>query len=177
MTWTAPKTWDVGEVLTAAEMNTQLRDNLIDLNARDRIKVYTTSDIALPDQTWTQITWHAATDYTNLAMWPSGSEPTRIAPLAAGFYMGVLNVSTYQASGSGAENVGSRAVRIEKNSEGTEASAKAISRVFEAAAPTLSNGSAYCLPCLFSADGASDSIECWVWQNSGVAQKIGRAHV
>lgn len=34
MTWTAPKTWAIGDVLTAADMNTYVRDNTGDLNAR-----------------------------------------------------------------------------------------------------------------------------------------------
>ena len=34
MGWTAPRTWLVGEVVTAGVMNTHIRDNLIDLNSR-----------------------------------------------------------------------------------------------------------------------------------------------
>lgn len=34
MAWTAPKTWAVSEVVTAAMLNTQLKDNLNDLDAR-----------------------------------------------------------------------------------------------------------------------------------------------
>lgn len=34
MAWTAPSTWTVGQVLTAAAMNQQLRDNMIDLDRR-----------------------------------------------------------------------------------------------------------------------------------------------
>lgn len=30
MSWTTPKTWTVGEILTAADMNSQLRDNLLE---------------------------------------------------------------------------------------------------------------------------------------------------
>lgn len=40
MAWTAPKTWTDGSVLTAAELNEQLRDNLNFLKAPDNdIKV------------------------------------------------------------------------------------------------------------------------------------------
>ena len=34
MSWTAPRTWVTGEVVTAALLNTHVRDNLIDLDRR-----------------------------------------------------------------------------------------------------------------------------------------------
>ena len=34
MSWTAPRTWVTGEIVTAALLNTHLRDNLIDLDRR-----------------------------------------------------------------------------------------------------------------------------------------------
>ena len=34
MAWTAPRTWVTGEVVTAALLNTHLRDNLVDLDRR-----------------------------------------------------------------------------------------------------------------------------------------------
>jgi hypothetical protein len=42
MVWTAPKTWTIGEVLTAANMNAQLRDNLLETMVA---KVTTAGDI------------------------------------------------------------------------------------------------------------------------------------
>lgn len=34
MAWTAPRTWTTGEIVTAAQLNVHLRDNLIDLDRR-----------------------------------------------------------------------------------------------------------------------------------------------
>ncbi len=34
MTWTMPRTWTTGEIVTAAHLNTQVRDNLLALYAR-----------------------------------------------------------------------------------------------------------------------------------------------
>lgn len=34
MAWTAPRTWVTGEVVTAAQLNTHLRDNIFDLDRR-----------------------------------------------------------------------------------------------------------------------------------------------
>jgi hypothetical protein len=36
MAWTAPRTWVTGEVVTAAQMNTHLRDNLLEVGAHVR---------------------------------------------------------------------------------------------------------------------------------------------
>jgi hypothetical protein len=37
MAWTTPRTWVAGEVVTASQMNTHVRDNLADLDARVNI--------------------------------------------------------------------------------------------------------------------------------------------
>lgn len=36
MSWTAPRTWVTGEVVTSSEMNTHVRDNELDLDARQK---------------------------------------------------------------------------------------------------------------------------------------------
>lgn len=36
MAWTTPKTWTVGEIVTAAMLNTHVRDNFVDLDSRAR---------------------------------------------------------------------------------------------------------------------------------------------
>jgi hypothetical protein len=46
MAWTTPKTWTVGEVLTAANLNTHLRDNLGEV-WRELTYVERTSDLSL----------------------------------------------------------------------------------------------------------------------------------
>ena len=38
MPWTAPKTWSVAEVVTAANMNTHLRDNLNYINVQHKVR-------------------------------------------------------------------------------------------------------------------------------------------
>ena len=49
MAWTAPKTWSVGEVLTAANMNIHLRDNLLAVGAH--LIVRKTSDQSVTSST------------------------------------------------------------------------------------------------------------------------------
>lgn len=43
MSWTTPRTWTATEVVTAAEMNTHIRDNLNDLNIRSTLVSATVS--------------------------------------------------------------------------------------------------------------------------------------
>ncbi len=64
MTWTTPKTWQVDELVTAADMNTHIRDNLNALKSPPNA-VYT------PDETGdytTQSGSFEAVDATNLAL-------------------------------------------------------------------------------------------------------------
>lgn len=55
MTWTAPKTWATAEVVTAAMLNTHVRDNLLAIGeheyARSTANVDTASDASVNDDT------------------------------------------------------------------------------------------------------------------------------
>lgn len=55
MAWTNPKTWSVGELVTAANMNTHVRDNLNNIGerlyARSTANVDTASDATVNDDT------------------------------------------------------------------------------------------------------------------------------
>lgn len=57
MSWTAPRSWVVGEIVTAALLNTHIRDNEIDLDARTTM---TQSTVATSQTT-------TSTTYTDLA--------------------------------------------------------------------------------------------------------------
>lgn len=61
MSWTDPKTWVGGEVLTAAELNEQVRDNLTHLyedNSPGSLVVYSrTAELSVPNMEHTQVTW------------------------------------------------------------------------------------------------------------------------
>lgn len=54
MAWTTPKTWATDEVLTAADMNAQLRDNMNYLSA---LRVYDQTNIDQTVYTTTSATW------------------------------------------------------------------------------------------------------------------------
>jgi hypothetical protein len=58
MAWTTPKTWSVAEVLTAANMNTYLRDNTDWLGtSHPHCRVFNSAAISIPNATGTALTF------------------------------------------------------------------------------------------------------------------------
>lgn len=115
MAWTAPKTWTVGEVLTAADLNEQLRDNLTWLKQAHAGAGYqrTAVNQALTNQVWNPVEW-------NLDLWEdsgyAGGGGTGVFVPRAGRYLAYTHLRFVNASGSG--NSGVRLVV--KNSGGAE---------------------------------------------------------
>ena len=58
-TWSTPKTWAVGEALTANDMNTYVSDNLDYLKETGEIgaRVYNSANISIPHSTYTELTF------------------------------------------------------------------------------------------------------------------------
>lgn len=52
-TWTDPKTWTAGDVLTAAEMNTYVRDNVDFVYTRPSARAYKDANSTISTATWT----------------------------------------------------------------------------------------------------------------------------
>lgn len=55
MAWTAPRTWVTGEVVTAAMLNQQIRDNELFLYDPPCVRAWRTTNQSLTDSTWTAI--------------------------------------------------------------------------------------------------------------------------
>lgn len=82
MAWTTPKTWTVGEVVTAANMNTHVRDNLTFLANPARVKTKRSATQNISHNVITILTWdqeyydtqnmHSTTSLTNRLTVPSG---------------------------------------------------------------------------------------------------------
>ena len=74
MTWTDPKTFTVGELLTAADLNTYVRDNLDFLYRKPIVTVRLTSTQSVANASDHAVQWDEAEwDYADTAMWDVGT--------------------------------------------------------------------------------------------------------
>lgn len=91
MAWTAPRTWATGETITAALLNTHVRDNELSLRGMHDKAVYVlldATDVTIANSTvepGTVVPWQAA--WWNIGgMWSSAANPSRITPGEVGYY-------------------------------------------------------------------------------------------
>lgn len=105
MAWTTPRTWVVGETVTAALLNTHLRDNLSTLRGLNdyACKLYRTSDQAINNDVVTVVTWQAAV-YNVGTLWAVGN-PSRLPAPVTGYYA-LSAVLGWDTNGTGARVVG-----------------------------------------------------------------------
>jgi len=74
VTWTDPKTFTVGELLTAADLNTYVRDNLDFLYRKPIVTVRLTAAQAVASASNHTVQWDEAEwDYADTAMWDVGT--------------------------------------------------------------------------------------------------------
>ena len=74
MVWTDPKTFTVGELLTAADLNTYVRDNLDFLYRKPIVTVRLTSTQSVVSASDHVVQWDEAEwDYADTAMWDAGT--------------------------------------------------------------------------------------------------------
>lgn len=57
MAWTAPSTWVATATLTAAQMNTQVRDNMNALREPEMVLVGRTANLTIGNSSWTGVSW------------------------------------------------------------------------------------------------------------------------
>jgi hypothetical protein len=78
MAWTTPKTWSVNELVTAANMNAQLRDNLLYLKGEQdflRSRPFGSQYYTLSSAIQTTSTSYVDVDATNIKVTVSGTRP------------------------------------------------------------------------------------------------------
>ena len=90
MAWTAPKTYNVGDVLTASEMNTYQRDNLLALVGANPIivpscRAYNDAAIAIPNNSSTALTFNSERWDTD-TIHDTSTNPGRLTCTTAGIY-------------------------------------------------------------------------------------------
>jgi hypothetical protein len=117
MAWSSPPTYTVGQVLTASNLNTYLRDNELWLGTRKWFSISRAAAVSIPNSTLTAFTFDTeTTDTDNFGVVPSGAYtiPTGLAgvyaitarvaffsgPGASGFGRLTVAGGTYDASAS-----------------------------------------------------------------------------
>jgi hypothetical protein len=104
--WTAPKGWAIGEHLSAALLNTYLRDNLLALRTlNDRYSLlYLSGSQSIPDNVWTNVVWT-----TVLADDPNGglhqALPTHVLTMPVNGWYELTGTVEFTATGAGLRGV------------------------------------------------------------------------
>lgn len=101
MPWSSPHTFLVGEVPTAAVLNTTWHDNTLSLRGLNDsgVKVYRTTAWPIAHDTRVVIPWQAAVWQVGTP-WALTPNPTRLTALLAGYYLLTITLD-WTASGNG----------------------------------------------------------------------------
>jgi xanthosine utilization system XapX-like protein len=96
MAYTTPRTWTNGETVTAALMNTHLRDNLTAIVAANPLvvpaaRVYNNADITVANNTETTLTFNSETFDTD-TIHDNSTNPERLTCKTAGIYLVYANI-------------------------------------------------------------------------------------
>ena len=157
MAYTTPKTWAVGEVVTASNMNTNVRDNVAWLHGPPTCRAYNSANISINNDTLTALTFNSErwdTDDIHSVLSNTG----RLTCKTAGVYTiyGTVRFAT--------NDVGQRAVQVRLNGTtfiGGDTRVDATS----AGGTRLTAFIEYKL-------AATDYVELVVYQNSGGALNV-----
>lgn len=156
MAWTSPPTFSTGQVITAAQFNSYIRDNMEFLNAPDRAMAYRSSNQSISTSTWTRMVLGSEQFDTNSM---HGASDDYLTAPSDGIYLAIGQVRfVYDASGS-------RKAMMRKNSGGGSGGGTAwgLNAVDPSPASTETTFQVVSLIPL----GASDTVDLWVWQDSG----------
>jgi hypothetical protein len=147
----SPRTWAVGELLTAAKLNTDLRDGLSFLLSPPRALLHKTATQTFASSTWTTITWDSE-QYDNDSGHSNVTNPSRYTVQTAGWWEFHAEMMFQTTAG------GDRGGRFLKNATGNP-----IGEHMSGSA-TVINGVTIHAWALMS---VGDYIESLGWQNSG----------
>lgn len=152
MGWTTPRTWATNEVVTSANMNTHVRDNLAFLGTPPRCSVSNSAAVAVTTATATIL--NANTEaYDNDTMHSTVSNTSRITINTAGVYLFVGRIN-YQPNASGDRSISFKI-------DGT-------TQIDGPANPAATSGiSTICCFSSFLSLTATQYVECQAYQTSG----------
>lgn len=154
----APRTWTVGELLTAAKMNTDVRDGLNFLLSPPRALLHKSTNQSVTSNTFASITWNSE-QYDNDAAHSDATNPSRYTAQTAGWFEFHALIQ-YE----GTSSTGDRQAMFLKNGAGNPIG-MLVTR-------TNNSNSATCLIMAWSLMSVGDYIEAQAWQNSGVAINV-----
>ena len=163
MAWTDPKTWADGDVVTASELNTHVRDNLNELRGAQTCRVYRSVTQSLSNDTYALIGMNQET--SDVPGWHSTvTNDPRITPTVAGLYLIVAGASFAH------NTTGSREIVIVRNGLGGVSVASTGRNIAVNAAGSLSAN--FNVTGVFPANGSTDYFSLAAWQNSGGALNV-----
>ena len=152
MGWTTPRTWVANETVTAAQMNTHVRDNVAYLYEAKFGLFGRLAALTVPNAAWTSIEWDFDVEQEP-TMWPQGSYEERIAPPLAGIWLVNVLIRWEPSTASG-----SRSVRLQKN--GTD--------LIGQDKQTIANGRQHLsVTAAVRLAGSSDYVNVHVYQDGG----------
>lgn len=158
MAFTTPRTWTAAETVTAALMNTHIRDNLAFL-ATQEFGSYTASSTAnVTTGTWTLVAWDGETEESSGLTHDNSTNNSRIPVTLAGLYE--VNISV----GWTANATGMRGVMVRKNSGGSAGGGTQL-KITQSATTTAQAVTATLAWTVRLA--ASDYVEVFRYQSSG----------
>lgn len=160
MAWTTPRTWVAGEVLTAALLDTHLRDNLAAAHgaALPRVRATASSTAGIAHNTNTLVVFDAETFDTD-TMHDNSTNPSRITFTTAGLYQ-VVAVVSWSIGGS----VGALLLDLRKNSGGSPTGGTDLAQRYMPHEPTTYNSVLLSHHEVFA---AGDYVEVFRKQESG----------
>lgn len=159
MGWTTPRTWAVGEVVTASMLNTHVRDNELYLADPDRVRVTRSATQSLTNNTLTNLTWNTETYDTN-ALHDTATNTDRLVCVVAGLYEFKLNLEF------AANATGFRAIYIIHSVGTTAIAADILPLTGAAVAPVMFCAAEYRM-------AVGEYVVAQGWQNSGGALVVG----
>lgn len=136
MAWTAPRTWVTSEVVTAANMNTHVRDNLLWAGFHHGCRAWKSAAQTVASGNTDAVTWNSES-YDTDAFHNTGSLTSRfVAPVSGYYYCSMTCVVDADVS----HHVGRYIARIRKNAAGSDAGGTLLGSTSYAGHSAVQNG-------------------------------------
>lgn len=158
MAFTTPRTWVAAETVTAALLNTHLRDNLAFLYTQEFGSYTASSTSNVTNGAWALVAWDGEVEESSGLTHNNSTNNSRIQVTLAGLYE--VNISV----GWTANATGMRGVMVRKNAAGSSVGGTALKQSYNAT-PTTQDATAALAWTVRLA--ASDYIEVFRYQSSG----------